>query len=67
MEMRATVQSWLLATTTTEDTVMGLTRILRASARAHPAIQSAALLCALYFISWHLIAYWSNIPGSLLL
>ncbi len=46
---------------------MGLTRILRASARAHPAIQSAALLCALYFISWHLIAYWSNVPGSLML
>lgn len=44
-----------------------LYRMVRASARTHAAIQSAAALCALYFISWYLIAYWSNIPGSLML
>lgn len=53
--------------TTAEKTVRTLTRILRAGAQTHAAIQSAAALCALYFISWYLIAYWSNIPGSLML
>jgi hypothetical protein len=49
-----------------EITMRTLFKLLRGRKSPSAAIWSAFLLCALYFVSWYMIAHWSNFPGSVI-
>ena len=41
-----------------------LLKILRMRGRPNAAVVCAFVLCGMYFLSWYLIAHWSDLPAS---